>query len=233
MIKVFTLLLIFTITGRAYASLSPHDYPLLADLPKKEIIDLTSKKRVPQTLYTYIDREHTFKESLKLVSAIYGLSWVLYPLTQPKTFRNQGSFRNYKDNFGELVFDRDEPFWNWIIHPLSGSQLFLFYRANGYSRIESLAMTFISSTLFEFTIEIYTEPASIQDLYQTPVFGSIIGIGIETLSLYLLNQGNPFSKFFGHLINPATLFWFFEGKVNITPTWDGNDRVGLLLVGEF
>ncbi len=229
---LFTLFLIL-LTSRSYANLSPENYPLLSDLAKEEIVDVEYKKRIPTVQYTYIDRDHTFEESFKLVSAIYGLSWLLYPITQPETFRDDGSFTKWKNNFGKLVFDRDEPFWNWIVHPLSGSQLFLFYRANGYSRIHSLAMTFISSTLFEFTVEIYTEPASVQDLYQTPVFGSILGIGIETLSMYLLNQGNPFSSFFGHLINPATLFWFFEGKLNITPTWDGEDRVGFFLRGEF
>ena len=55
-------------------------------------------------------------------------------------------------------------------------------------------MTFISSTLFEFTVEIYTEPAKVQDLYQTPILGSVLGVGLETLSLYLLNTGNSFGR---------------------------------------
>lgn len=192
-----------------------------------------SRSRQPQFHYHYFDRKHSSAENIKLVSIIYGLSWLLYPLTQPEVFREQGSVENYKNNFGNLVFDRDEPFWNWIVHPLSGSQLFLFYRANGYSRVDALTMTFVSSTLFELTIEIYTEPASVQDLYQTPIIGSILGIGIESLSLYLLNTGNLIGKFFGHLINPATLFWFYEGKIRITPTWDGKKSAGLYLMGEF
>ena len=36
-----------------------------------------------------------------------------------------------------------------------------------------LGVDFIQSTLFEFLIEIYTEPASIQDLIQTPILGSL------------------------------------------------------------
>lgn len=192
-----------------------------------------SRKRTPQYHYHYFDRDHSFKENAKLVSIIYGLSWLLYPLTQPKVFRNHGSVDNYKKNFGKIVFDRDEPFWNWIVHPLSGSQLFLFYRANGHSRVSALTMTFISSTLFELTVEIYTEPASVQDLYQTPIIGSILGIGIESMSLYLLNTGNLLGKVLGHIMNPATLFWFYEGKIRITPSWDGRKRAGLFLVGEF
>jgi len=103
----------------------------------------------------------------------------------------------------------------------------LFYNA------EALSMTFVTSTLFEFTVEIYTEPASVQDLYQTPILGSIMGVGIENLSMALLNSGTTMGKFFGHLINPATLFWFYEGKVQIYPHFDGKGGSGLSLVGEF
>ena len=96
-----------------------------------------------------------------------------------------------------------------------------------------MGMAFISSALFEFTVEIYTEPASVQDLYQTPIFGSLIGVGIERLSLYLLNTGNAFGRFFGHLLNPSTLFWFYEGKIIITPQLDGKGGGGLNLVMDF
>ena len=120
-----------------------------------------------------------------------------------------------------------------MVPPYSGSQLYLYYRANGYSRIESLMMNFVSSTLFEFTIEIYTEPASIQDIYQTPVFGTLLGIGIEKVSLYLLNTGNMLGKVLGHILNPTTLFWFYDGKVKISPYYYGNERKGLFVTVDF
>lgn len=191
------------------------------------------RSRVKQYRYTYIDRKHTKNESLKHIAAIYGVTWAVYPLTQPDVVKNKGSWSNYKRNFGKLVFDKDEPFWNWFVHPISGSQLYLYYRANGYNRIDSLGMAFISSTLFEFTVEIYTEPASIQDLYQTPVIGSFLGVGLENLSLYLLNSGNAFGRFVGHVINPATLFWFYEGKVQLVPQTNFRNRHGLLFTVEF
>lgn len=191
------------------------------------------RSRVKEYRYTYIERKHTKTESMKHLAAIYGVTWLIYPLTQPDVVREKGSWRNYKNNFGKLVFDKDEPFWNWFVHPISGSQLYLYYRANGYNRIDSLGMAFISSTLFEFTVEIYTEPASIQDLYQTPVIGSFLGVGLENLSLYLLNSGNAFGKFIGHVINPSTLFWFYEGKVQLIPQTNFNNRHGLLFTAEF
>ncbi len=190
--------------------------------------DQETYERPVKYYYGYNDRDHTGTENVKHLGAIYGVTWAAYPLTQPKVFRENGSWRNYRHNFGQLVFDQDEPFWNWFVHPLSGSQLYLYYRANGYRRVDALAMALISSTLFEFTVEIYTEPASMQDLYQTPILGSVLGLGLEHLSMYLLNTNNYVGKLFGHILNPATLFWFYEGKVRVTPDFDGK-RAGLFL----
>jgi len=201
-------------------------------LQQQESIKKT-RTRPKEYKYGYIDRKHTTEESLKHIAAMYGVTWLVYPLTQPDVVKNQGSWKKYGRNFGRLVFDKDEPFWNWFVHPISGSQLYLYYRAVGYDRINSLGMAFISSTLFEFTVEIYTEPASIQDLYQTPILGSFLGVGLENLSLYLLNSGNAFGRTIGHILNPATLFWFYEGKVQIIPQTNFRDRNGLLLMVEF
>lgn len=191
------------------------------------------KKRVPKYKFEYVDRKHTRAEAAKHVGIVYALSWGVYPLTQPKTFKQDGSWDKYRHNFGKIVFDRDEPFWNWFVHPISGSQMYLFYRANGYNRVDSLGLSFISSALFEFTVEIYTEPASVQDLYQTPVLGAVLGLGLENLSLYLLNTGNAMGRFFGHLLNPATLFPFYEGKIRILPQYNGRDAGGLQVMVDF
>ncbi len=203
------------------------------DKIRAAIAEKESKARKPKYLYGYFDREHNTKETLNHIGGIYLASWAVYPLTQPSVVKEKGSWDNYKNNFGEIVFDQDEPFWNWFVHPLSGSQLYLYYRANGYSRVNSVAMAAISSTLFEFTIEIYTEPASVQDLYQTPVLGSLIGVGLESLSMYLLNSGTYFGRFWGHVLNPMTLFWFYEGKVRITPDIGEKGKVGFLLNAQF
>jgi hypothetical protein len=197
----------------------------------RELPHLPEQKKVSRKsnyIYTYIDRPHTMDENVQNIAGVYALTWIAYPLTQLDTFKDRGSIQNYKKNFGKIVFDKDEPFWNYLVHPISGSQLFLFYRARGYSRAQALTMSFISSSLFEFTVEIYTEPASIQDLYQTPVLGAVLGLGIENFSMYLLNSGNLIGKLLGHAMNPSTLFWFYEGKVRIIPQISTTRR-GLLL----
>ncbi|MFW5887572.1 MAG: DUF3943 domain-containing protein [Bacteriovoracia bacterium] len=183
--------------------------------------------------YQYKDREHSFKESAGLVGILYGVNWIGYYITQPDEVSNHGSFTKYRENFGELQFDMDSAFWNLGVHPLVGGQVFLFYRAHGYSHQSALFMTMIQSTLFEFTVEIYTEPASIQDLYQTPILGSIVGYGLEQLSLKLLHNGTIWGKYLGHLINPWTLFPFFEEKVLITPRFDNGKMSGVSMMMEF
>lgn len=205
----------------------------LAQESDKNLDQTDTQQKALQYRYTYIDREHSTSETFKHLAIIYGVSWAVYPLTQPSTVIDDGSFDKYKRNFGQLVFDKDEPFWNWFVHPLSGSQLYLYYRANGYDKTSSTALAFVSSSLFEFTIEIYTEPASVQDLYQTPILGSIIGVGIEHLSLYLLNSGTTFGTILGHTMNPATLFDFYEGKVHIVPQTDLRTWGGVKFMAEF
>lgn len=192
-----------------------------------------TKKRLRTHEYKIIEKRNSTEETLKHIAIMYGVSWAVYPASQFDVFKDKGSFKNYRRNFGQIVFDKDEPFWNWMVHPLSGSQLFLYYRANGYTRINSLALAFVSSTLFEFTIEIYTEPASVQDLYQTPILGSVLGVGLENLSLYLLNTGNTFGKVMAHIINPWTMFDFFDDNMMVIPRTNYKDEGSLNLIVRF
>jgi hypothetical protein len=161
----------------ASTSLDPEDYKLG---PEKQ---LTSEQEVSY-YFQYFDRYHSFGSNMLNLGAVYGVSWMLYPLFQPDDFQS-GSWEEYKTNFGQVVFDQDQPYWNWLVHPLTG----------------------------------WSEPASIQDLYQTPVLGSLLGLGLESLSMYLLNQDNPMSNFFGYLFNFYTLFWWYDGKIQVVPSY--------------
>lgn len=224
---VLPLLLLFSLIaiseGHSQDEMKPY-------LQGDTIIDPKTNTRTSLYRYSYIDREHTWEENVKNIGVVYGLTWVFYPLVQPKVFKVKNGFKTYKNNFGQLVFDKDEPIWNLFVHPLTGSQLYLLYRAEGYSRMAAMGMASISSALFEFTVEILTEPASVQDLYQTPVLGTVLGLGIETVSMSLLNSDTTAGKIVGHLINPATLFPFYEGRTLIIPKFDQEDKGAMLRV---
>jgi hypothetical protein len=191
-------------------------------------VDPVTHKREPLYHYGYNDREHSLLQNVKNIGAVYAMTWFFYPLVQPKVLRGAGGLKDYSRNFGRIVFDQDEPFWNGFVHPLSGSQLYLLYRSFGYNRLSAFEMTFISSTLFEFTVEIFTEPASVQDLYQTPVLGTVLGFGLENASLYFLNSGNTLGKILGHALNPATLLPFYEGRMLIIPKIEDSDKGAMI-----
>ncbi len=214
-----------TLVASTNDSFAPQNYRMISE---EEIVKTSELKYH----YHYLDRYHSVGENFKNLGIIYGITWGLYFAIQPDAWK-EGSWAKYKENFGKVVFDQDEPYWNWIIHPIAGSQLYLFYRANGYSKIDALGMSFISTVLFEFTVEIYTEPASIQDIFQTPVLGAVLGLGLETASLYLLNSGVPGSKFLGHILNIYTLFWFYEGKIKVIPMYDGPKSAAITFTETF
>ncbi len=186
-----------------------------------------------ETAFAYDEKNYESSERILHLGVVYGVSWALYPLFQPEVMMGEkGSWHEYRQNIGRTVFDQDEPFWNWIVHPISGSQLFLFYRAMGYTRTDSFAMTFVSSALFEYTIEIYSEPASYQDLYQTPVLGSVFGYGIELLSTDLLNRPSKIAQFFGRVINPLS-YIVNRDSVSAAPFTDFRSTHGVQLTLEF
>jgi hypothetical protein len=183
--------------------------------------------------FAYTERDYETSDRIFHLGVVYGVSWAFYPLFQPEVMMGEkGSWREYRENLGRTVFDQDEPFWNWIVHPISGSQLYLFYRAMGYARTDSFAMTFISSALFEYTIEIYSEPASYQDLYQTPVLGATFGYGIELLSTELLNRPSKIAQFFGRVINPLS-YIVDRDTVSAAPFTDFRSTHGIQLTLEF
>lgn len=179
--------------------------------------------------FAYREVEYSLSDKATHIGVVYGVSWVVYPLFQPEVMMGKkGSWEKYGRNFGRLVYDQDQPFWNWMVHPLSGSQLYLFYRALGYDKPSSFGMTFISSALFEFTIEIYSEPASVQDLYQTPVFGTVLGLGLERASVYLINTPSGFTQFLGRLINPLSYIVSTQ-KASFVPLTDFKGNYALKL----
>lgn len=189
-------------------------------LSLSQIVEAKSRYSEKQIVkkYEYVEKEHTAIDKLKLLGRVYLFTVTGYVLTQQEAISEHGSFDNYQHNFGSVVMDKDNPIWNLVGHPYVGSQYYLFYRGNGFSKIGALEMAFYSSTLFETTIEIYTEKTSIQDLYQTPVLGAALGYGLEKLSFYFLNNENLTAlKVFGHILNPLTLFGYGEIETVIYP----------------
>ena len=87
------------------------------------------------------------------------------------------NFKKRADNVSPgPVIDHDDPYINFIGHPLSGSYYYVWGRQAGLSRGESfLLTTFMSTVYWEYGWESFSEPPSIQDLLVTPIVGTLLG----------------------------------------------------------
>ncbi|QDK45743.1 DUF3943 domain-containing protein [Bdellovibrio sp. ZAP7] len=144
-------------------------------------------------------------EKLKNFGIMYGLQWVVYAITQAETIQEHGSFHNWITNPSYAEYDKDTYDYNIFKHSLSGELYYQFYRSRGYTETEAFLWTVASSTAFEFTIETVTEAPSYQDLYQTPVLGTVVGVGFEKLSLYFHSKKTWSNRLLGYVFNPFSL----------------------------
>jgi Domain of unknown function (DUF3943) len=150
------------------------------------------------------------------IGILYVSQWASYFLSQGANIRDNGSWENYKNNFGRVRLDKDSYDYNLLLHPVSGSVYYLYYRSRGYSKIHSVMFSFLASALFEFTIETFTERPSIQDIYQTPILGSFLGLGLEWCSLKLRNTDFFLTKALGYILNPFYLVQTRRDSENVT-----------------
>lgn len=110
----------------------------------------------------------------------FGVLWVL-----PENISNwdkeemleYGLLHRWQDNVrAGPVWDEDDFFLNWIMHPWAGGVYYMSARGSGYNKWESFAYSaFMSTFLWEYGIEAFAEIPSIQDLFITPILGSLIG----------------------------------------------------------
>ena len=149
-----------------------------------------------------------------------------------RDIEKHGSFKNWYTQPFRVRFDNDSFDYNIFKHTLSGQFYYLFYRSQAYSEKNAFFWSFMSSLAFEFTIETVTENPSFQDIYQTPVFGTVTGIGIERLSRYLHSTNNFFAHGLGYLINPLSLLPNFSTAFVAMPTVT-KESAGIMAYYEF
>lgn len=84
-------------------------------------------------------------------------------------------------------WDHDKPIFNFVLHPYSGAAYFMAARSNGLSFWGSLLFSAgISTVCWEFGIEAFMERPSWQDIFITPLVGSIMGEGFFRIKRYLV-----------------------------------------------
>jgi hypothetical protein len=85
------------------------------------------------------------------------------------------SFSRWKENVSNPVWDEDEWYVNYILHPYWGATFYIRGRERGLNRMQSFWYAFLLSTIYEFGAEALFEPVSYQDLIVTPVAGALLG----------------------------------------------------------
>ena len=85
------------------------------------------------------------------------------------------SFDKWKENVTNPIWDDDEWWVNYILHPYWGATYYIRARERGLQRTQSFFYSALLSTLYEYGAEALFEPVSVQDLIVTPVAGSLLG----------------------------------------------------------
>ncbi len=119
-----------------------------------------------------------------------GLQWaaigVIYVL--PDEFsgwsdseKETNQLKRWREHVAEPVWDGDDFYINYVLHPYWGATYYIRGRERGLSRKGAFWFSVLHSSLFEFGAEAFFEPASIQDLIFTPTLGSLLGMYFESV----------------------------------------------------
>jgi hypothetical protein len=112
----------------------------------------------------------------------------------------QDAMRNLKRSFTTLpVWDKDDWQLNYIGHPIAGSYYYNALRSQNASRFHSFLFSTAQSFIWEYFIEGMAEKPSAQDLFVTPVVGSLLGETTHQLTMSMRRNGfNFFEKFLSY-----------------------------------
>ncbi len=139
-----------------------------------------------------------------------GVAMIGVLMVAPKSFTKweEGYIDNAQANlrraFSEPpVWDEDHWEINYIGHPYAGALYYNTIRAQGGSMINSFIFSAIISTGWEYLYEGVAERPSIQDLWVTPVVGSILGEIIHQATMGMRKNGySIFEAAFVTVFNP-------------------------------
>lgn len=146
-----------------------------------------------------------------LTGAFVTTLFVLETLPEDATAWNRAEINNvpfYKRWFRNIFkkgpeWDHDKFIFNYVLHPYAGAAYFMGARSCGYNFWQSLLFSAAISTIgWEFGVEACMERPSIQDIFITPIVGSLMGEGFYRLKRKIVDRdyyifGSPV---LGHII---------------------------------
>lgn len=121
-----------------------------------------------------------------------------------KELRHMGLFERWRYHAKQgPVWDKDNPVFNYVLHPYGGAVYYMSARSCGFNVLGSLAYcTFISSMLWEYGFETFNEVPSVQDLFITPLAGMLMGECFYHIKRVIVANDYHLcgSWFLGHLV---------------------------------
>ncbi|HEX21881.1 MAG TPA: DUF3943 domain-containing protein [Chromatiales bacterium] len=171
-------------------SASPGVLLALAEGGEKPAPDSASVQFVPWSLAAPRQSEPDWPGLKRDTYYNLGLQWVaigaIYLL--PNEFsgwsdseKETNQLKRWRDHVTKPVWDGDDFYINYILHPYWGATYYTRGRERGLSRTGAFWFSVLQSSLYEFGAEAFFEPPSIQDLIVTPVLGSLLGMYFESV----------------------------------------------------
>jgi hypothetical protein len=160
------------------------EYDDLQAIPEDQIIT----QYIPWSLAAPRQSEPDWKGLSRDSAYILGLHWAIIGLLYVAPESVSGWTADQKDanltskwtsNVQTVVWDKDDPVVNYVLHPYWGATYYARGRERGLSPWGAFGFSALHSTLYEFGTEALFEEPSIQDLIVTPVLGSLLGMYFE------------------------------------------------------
>ena len=85
------------------------------------------------------------------------------------------SLSRWRENVTNPQWDSDTWYINYVLHPYWGGAYYVRARERGYDDEQAFWYSVLLSCLYEFGAEALAEEVSIQDLFITPVGGTLVG----------------------------------------------------------
>jgi hypothetical protein len=102
------------------------------------------------------------------------------------------------------IWDEDPWAWNYVVHPVTGSWVYLMERNHGRSMMRGFLLSTAASVGWEYGFEAPVEHPSIQDLIITSTAGTLLGELSHRITTGMRRNGfNGVERIVLTLINPA------------------------------
>lgn len=118
-------------------------------------------------------------------------------------------------------WDHDVFVFNYILHPYAGAVYYMSARSCGFNFYQSMLYSFLVSTVgWEFGVEAFMERPSYQDLFITPIVGSLIGEGFYKLKRHIVLHDY---KLFGSPVIGNIVAFLVDPVNEVIGLFAGND----------